>query len=139
MQWKETWRFRTERKRCHFTLSQCTAAVLLLSLDLSSCSPPLSLRLSVCVCARACVSVHTCTQTYGSHVFPYKDWLWEELMRNEQNYSTGTPLFLSLFFFVVFLVPGYNMSPCFRFYSHLYIHFSVYPVFFLKHILICFF
>lgn len=54
-------------------------------------------------------------------------------MRNEQNYSTGTPLFLSLFFFVVVLVPGYNMSPCLRFYSHLYIHFSVHPVFFLKH------
>lgn len=95
------WRFRTERKRCHFTLSQCMAAILLLSLSLSSCSPPLSSAFCVCVCERACacVSVHTCTQTYGSHVFPYKDWLWEELMRNEQNYSRGTPLFLSLNFF----------------------------------------
>lgn len=58
----------------------------------------LALHLSLCLYVCVCVSVHTCTQTYGSHVLPYKDWVWEELMRNEQNYGTGTPLFLSVFF-----------------------------------------
>lgn len=35
----------------------------------------------MCVCAEAC----------GSHVFPYMEWLWEEWVRNEQNYSAVTP------------------------------------------------
>lgn len=136
------WRFRTERKRCHFTLTQCTAAILLLSLDLSSRSPPLSLRLSACVYVS--VRVHVCpcirarrptvAMSFLIRIGFGKSW-W-----GMNRITAGALLFFfPCFFFVVFLVPGYNMSPCLRFYSHLYVHFSVYPVFFLKHIHVCLF
>lgn len=56
-----------------------------------SLPPSLSLPLRVCACV--------CMEGCGSHVFPYKEWVWKELMRNEQNHSTVTPLFLLFFLF----------------------------------------
>ena len=105
LQWKETWREKKDLKMKASVFPLCLQGcdfVMSLSHFLCVC-------VCLCVCACVCVWRRECERereslwSCGSHVFPYKEWVWEELVRNEQNYSTVTPLFLPCFSLFPFL------------------------------------